>query len=449
MKIASRKRPPKRENIVTVSMAVRRYPWIVEHMVGTVPPLTIKDIIINVPYREGGDPKHCCDIYCPPSATRRASSSSSTTHSADAQLRPVVIHFHGGGWVAGDRAYDIFGSPSMCNAYASAGLVAIAPSYRLRGLTWHGNPHAHIEDAVCVVQWVTSHIQQFGGDPGRIYISGHSAGANIAALLGVSGAPRIRERIPDGTIKGVVAISGLYTLRGIFRGLRSVQEWPVQSRFVSNTFGQDDPVLLHENSPCSILGASVLSLAAAAAPGTSSVPGGSDGERTSDGMTDTITNSITEIASTITGSATGTTANPELQYYSSAEQARLSDPTVAPTLVRARSQLPPFVLINAYSDMGLETNAARFQSLLRSHGVQAQHQSVMASGTNHATISWTTEAHQYAVDFIRRCDGSPPINHQPATNTTATTASASAPSSSSSPSSSRSVSSSWWRSSSG
>ena len=96
MKIASRKRPPKRENIVTVSMAVRRYPWIVEHMVGTVPPLTIKDIINNVPYREGGDPKHCCDIYCPPSATRRASSSSSTTHSADARHRRLwSIRGHG------------------------------------------------------------------------------------------------------------------------------------------------------------------------------------------------------------------------------------------------------------------------------------------------------------------------------------------------------------------
>jgi acetyl esterase/lipase len=44
--------------------------------------------------------------------------------------KPVVVHFHGGGWKRGDRQRPFYGAPAMCHAYASNGFVAVAPSYR-------------------------------------------------------------------------------------------------------------------------------------------------------------------------------------------------------------------------------------------------------------------------------------------------------------------------------
>eukprot|EP00729_Bicosta_minor_P001232 gene1232-15387_t len=90
--------------------------------------------------------------------------------------RAVVIHFHGGSWKRGDRAIPFYGSPSLCQGISSRGVIAVAPSYRL------GNHETFKEDTRAAILWVIENIADYGGDPKRIFISGHSAGGNIAAL---------------------------------------------------------------------------------------------------------------------------------------------------------------------------------------------------------------------------------------------------------------------------
>lgn len=90
--------------------------------------------------------------------------------------RPVIVFIHGGGWRAGDKAgYEFAG-----RAFASLGFVTVVPNYRL-------SPQAHfpdfVEDGAAAIRWVRENIAERGGDPDRIVMVGHSAGAHIAGLL--------------------------------------------------------------------------------------------------------------------------------------------------------------------------------------------------------------------------------------------------------------------------
>lgn len=295
-------------------------------------------IVRDISYIRGYEPKQQLDIYLPPD-------------DGAGKAKPVVVHFHGGGWVAGDRRIGMFGAPHMAAAYANAGIVAVAPSYRLGGLTRHGNPHAHIDDCVSAVQWVLQNINQYGGDPNQVFVSGHSAVGTLAALLGVSDAPRIRKRIPEGAIKGVVAMSGVYKLKDMFEGswLHAWHEY-VPQRWIEQAMGQD-PVVLHENSPCSILGLLTTEM--------------------------------------------GTYTNDEQKRLASAEH----------VLARPSKNIPPFVLINAYNDLGLDVCAKRFRGLLAQHNVMAKHHVVGFLETNHANMNWTKATHSHATSFIHQVAG--------------------------------------------
>ncbi len=90
-------------------------------------------VIPDIPYRDDKTlHKHQLDVYIQQAG-------------AESALRPVVIHFHGGGWKRGDRQNAFYGSPAMCRAYAASGFVAVGPSYRL------GQSPNHLEDATAAV----------------------------------------------------------------------------------------------------------------------------------------------------------------------------------------------------------------------------------------------------------------------------------------------------------
>lgn len=108
----------------------------------------------------------------------------------------VLIFIHGGTWRSGDRSIY----PALGNRFAKNGLGVVVPSYRLMP----GAPHpAQVEDAAAVVEWVIKNIARHGGDPKRIYLSGHSAGGHLAAYAGLD-----RRFWPN--LKGVLALSGVY-----------------------------------------------------------------------------------------------------------------------------------------------------------------------------------------------------------------------------------------------
>ena len=88
----------------------------------------------------------------------------------------MVIFLYGGGWVSGERRdYGFVG-----RAFAARGFVTVIPDYRLVPTVRFPT---FIEDAARAVRWAQDHAASFGGDPRRIDLSGHSAGAYIVAML--------------------------------------------------------------------------------------------------------------------------------------------------------------------------------------------------------------------------------------------------------------------------
>lgn len=114
--------------------------------------------------------------------------------------KPVIIWFHGGGWDSGGRDYYGFAG----RAFASEGFVTVVAGYRLGEA---GKYPAFMEDAAAAVRWTRNNVAAFGGDPDRIVLAGHSAGAHIA-LLSVLDVRWLQElSLAGGPIKGVIGLA--------------------------------------------------------------------------------------------------------------------------------------------------------------------------------------------------------------------------------------------------
>lgn len=121
--------------------------------------------------------------------------------------RPILIFVHGGGFTAGNKTNP--GLPFFDNIMLWAvknGFVGVNTTYRLAPASTYpaGN-----EDMAAVVQWVTGKIAERGGNPGRIYMMGHSAGAIHVA--GYVSHPEF-HKVQGGGLAGAILISGLYDL---------------------------------------------------------------------------------------------------------------------------------------------------------------------------------------------------------------------------------------------
>jgi arylformamidase len=141
-----------------------------ESAVNEVGPDIAQDL--NIPYASlpDVDPKLLSlDIYKP----------KSLANSAQQTARPVIVMIHGGGWRTGDKGNESQGR-QKASFFVERGYIYVSINYRLSPAVQHP---AHVEDVAKALAWVSDHIANYVGDPKRIFLMGHSAGAHLAALV--------------------------------------------------------------------------------------------------------------------------------------------------------------------------------------------------------------------------------------------------------------------------
>lgn len=155
--------------------------------------------------RYGRRQRHVLDIY--PAATDGPS--------------PVIVFFYGGGWEEGERGDYFF----VGSALAARGFTAVIPDYRVFPEVRFP---AFIEDAAGALRWTMDHIAEFGGDPRRVIVMGHSAGAHISAMLAFDPKWLARVSLDAGRdLKGMIGLAGPYDFL------------PLHSQTLKEIFGPD------------------------------------------------------------------------------------------------------------------------------------------------------------------------------------------------------------------
>jgi acetyl esterase/lipase len=179
-----------------------------------------KRIASDVAY--GSDPRQKLDVYATPAR--------------DATLRPVLVFFYGGGWANGERGdYDF-----VARAYGWEGFIVVIPDYRhVPQVRFPG----FLEDSANSVKWVQNNITRLGGDPERISVAGHSAGAYNALMLALD-----PQWLGDRPVRAAVSLAGPadfhpFTTR---RSIDAMSQWPdpTATQPVSHVRANAPPILL-------------------------------------------------------------------------------------------------------------------------------------------------------------------------------------------------------------
>ena len=138
----------------------------------------------------GPDPRQLLDVYQPATDTVPGGA-------------PVVLFFYGGNWTRGERAdYRFVGE-----ALAANGIIAVVADYRL-------SPQVHydgvLEDCALALQWTLAHAAGLGGDPARVMVMGHSAGAYNAAMLALDPRWLAALGLAPKRLAGWIGLAGPY-----------------------------------------------------------------------------------------------------------------------------------------------------------------------------------------------------------------------------------------------
>lgn len=121
---------------------------------------------------------------------------------------PVHVFIHGGYWQALDKRTFDFIAGGLVPAGAAAVIVnyALAPSVTMDEI---------VRQVRAALAWVWRHAPEFGGDPSRLFVSGHSAGGHLTAMMALTDWPAFGAGLPGDLVKGGFAISGIYELEPI------------------------------------------------------------------------------------------------------------------------------------------------------------------------------------------------------------------------------------------
>ena len=146
-----------------------------------------------------------------------------------AAAAPVIIFFYGGAWQSGYKELYRY----VAKALARRGYVAVVPDYRIYPEVCYPD---FLDDGAQVVRWVKDNIARFGGDPDKLFLKGHSAGAHIAAMLSIDARWLGKVGLdPRRDIAGLIGIAGPYDLmplrdeklKMIFGGVNRPETQPI------------------------------------------------------------------------------------------------------------------------------------------------------------------------------------------------------------------------------
>lgn len=142
-------------------------------------------VVADVAY--GDQPRQRLDIYAP----------------TGVQKPPVVVFFYGGSWRSGSRAdYKFVG-----DALASRGILAVIADYRLYPDAAYPD---FLDDCARAVAWTLRNAEQYGGDPARVFVAGHSAGGYNAAMVALDGRWLQRYGASPAMLRGWIGMAGPY-----------------------------------------------------------------------------------------------------------------------------------------------------------------------------------------------------------------------------------------------
>jgi acetyl esterase/lipase len=167
----------------------------------------------GIPYAEPKNERQMLDVYAPTTGKNL----------------PVVVWIHGGGWRRGDKA-DVHHKPK---AFVDKGYVLVSISYRFV-------PNVTVDqvagDVAKAIRWTHDHAKEHGGDPNTIIVAGHSAGAQLAALVCTDDRYLKAEKLSLSIIKGCVPVDG--DTYDVPMQIKTVEEKRAKSYRM--TFGDED-----------------------------------------------------------------------------------------------------------------------------------------------------------------------------------------------------------------
>ena len=169
---------------------------------------------LDVPY--GASALERLDIY--PAAVARA---------------PVMIFIHGGYWQRFDKADVAF----LAQPFVQAGVTLVSINYDLCPSV---TLDTIVGEARAACAWVWRHIAGHGGDPGRLFVSGNSAGGHLTAMMMATDWTTVDPALPPDLLKGGLAISGIYDLE------------PLRHTSINDAVGLDEAAA-RRNSPALML----------------------------------------------------------------------------------------------------------------------------------------------------------------------------------------------------
>jgi acetyl esterase/lipase len=173
---------------------------------------------LDVPYYEAPDAdsvKHKLDLYLP----------------KDQKNFPVIFFLHGGAWRHGDKSSFLGLYGLLASSWARHGIGVVVANYRLSPSVSHPE---HIKDVARAFAWTHANIGKYGGRVDEIFVSGHSAGGHLAALLSTDESYLKAQGLSLKAIRGAIPMCGVFHI--------------ADGHMYDSMFG-DDPQVRRQASP--------------------------------------------------------------------------------------------------------------------------------------------------------------------------------------------------------